>query len=85
VTAVVPIGKLLPDVAVLVRVGVEQLSEAVGATQVAMAVVPVVVRLILLGQLAMTGATISLAHWLNCWTIILNEQVAVLPATSRAV
>jgi hypothetical protein len=80
-----PIGKLAPGAWVLARVGTEQLSVAVGAAHAAVAVVPVVVRLILDGQLEITGAVISLEQALNVCTMILKEQVDVLLAASRAV
>jgi hypothetical protein len=51
-----PIGNVAPEICVLVTVGdVVQLSVAVGAVQVAIAVVPVVVNAIFTGQLAKIG------------------------------
>jgi hypothetical protein len=88
VTVVFPMGKLEPEVAVLVKVGVVQLSDTVGVVQVVVAVVAValaVVSVILAGQFDILGATTSLVHGLNACTVTLKEQVEVLPATSRAV
>jgi hypothetical protein len=65
---VMPIGKLAPELAVLVRVGVVQLSETVGVVQVAGAVVALAdetLMLILTGQLVIVGAMISFAQALN--------------------
>ena len=62
-TAVVAIGKAKPGLKLLVMVGlVVQLSVAVGAVQVATAVVVAVVKLIFAGQLAKTGGAISVAQ-----------------------
>ena len=62
-TVVTPIGNAVPDVAEPITEGVSaQLSVTVGAAQVATAVVPVVVKLILEGQLTMTGFSVSVAH-----------------------
>jgi nicotinamidase-related amidase len=56
VTVVRPIGNVAPEICVLVTVGdAVQLSVAVGAVQVATAVVPVVVNAIFTGQLAKIG------------------------------
>jgi hypothetical protein len=68
VTVVTPIGKqspfLKPAVGAVVRlkVGVLQLSEAVGAIQVAFAQVPAVDKLILVGHPVITGAVASVAQ-----------------------
>jgi hypothetical protein len=65
---VMPIGKLAPELAVLVRVGVVQLSETDGVVQVAGAVVALAdetLMLILTGQLVIVGAMISFAQALN--------------------
>ena len=85
-TAVVPIGKAKPGLKLLVMVGlVVQLSVAVGAVQVATAVVPVVVKLMLAGQLAKTGGVTSLAQTLADVTTTLNVHVALLFLASFAV
>jgi ABC-type thiamin/hydroxymethylpyrimidine transport system permease subunit len=85
---VMPIGKLEPEVAVLVKVGVVQLSDAVGVVHVATAVVAVALAattVVVIGQFDIVGLTTSLVQGLNACTVILNEQLEVLPATSRAV
>jgi hypothetical protein len=84
-TDVVPTGKLEPEAAVVVTVGVVQLSVAVGAVQVAVAVVAVaaILTVMLLGQADRMGAVRSLAHRFVLVTVKL--QVEVLPAISRAV
>ena len=64
-TAVVPIGKAKPELKLLVIVGdAVQLSVAVGAVQVATAVVAAVDKLMLTGQLAKVGGIASVAHGL---------------------
>jgi hypothetical protein len=68
VTEVVPTEKLAPELTLFAIVGVEQLSVAVGAVQVAVVVVAVAfgrVRVILVGQFAKMGATRSVAQALN--------------------
>lgn len=63
-----------------------QKSETVGVVQVATAVVPAVVKLILVGQLAITGLTISGTHGFVAVTVTVKIQgVAILLAASRAV
>jgi hypothetical protein len=68
VMGVVPTEKLAPELTLFAIVGVEQLSVAVGAVQVAVVVVAVAfgrVRVILVGQFAKMGATRSVAQALN--------------------
>jgi len=63
----------------LVKLATEQLSLAVGADQVAVAVHPApALRLMLAGHPAITGAVLSV-------TVTVKEQVALLPLASVAV
>jgi hypothetical protein len=83
---VVPTANLEPEVAVLVRVGAEQLSVALGAVHVAITVLlPLVVTVMFAGQLTIAGGTMSFVQALKGRTVTVNEQVEVLLATSRAV
>ena len=78
---VVPTGKALPEAgpAVCAMEAPEQLSDTVGAVQVAIALQEAPAkRLMLLGQSAITGAVLST-------TVTVKEQVLVLPAASVAV
>jgi len=79
VTGVVPSEKRNPEVCVLVKLAIEQLSEAVGAVQVAIALQDALAETIMLdGHPVITGLVLSL-------TITLKVQVAVLPEPSVAV
>lgn len=78
-----PSGKVVPDWCVVIKETMPQLSVAVGAVQVAVAEVPVVVKLMLAGQPLMTGLTASFWHGLVTTTS--KEQVARLPTLSEAV
>jgi hypothetical protein len=79
----VPIENVAPELCVLDRVGVPQLSVAFGAAQVTVAVVVVVVWAIFTGQLAKTGFTVSLAQ--GFVTVTVKAQVAALLLKSFAV
>jgi putative transposon-encoded protein len=83
ITVVTPIGNAAPELWVLVTEGVLQLSVAVSNAHVAMAVVPVVVKAIFVGQLAKTGGMVSLAH--GFVTVTVNEHVFLLFFASVAV
>jgi hypothetical protein len=88
VTEVVPTEKLAPELMLFVIDGVEQLSVAVGADQVAVVVVAVAfgkVKLIFAGQLENTGANTSFVQALKGWIFTPNEHTDVLPAASLAV
>jgi hypothetical protein len=91
VTVLVPIGKAPPLVKPAVALvakdteGVVQLSVAVGGIQVAMAVVPAVVKAIFAGQADNTGGVTSVVHGLVCVTTTLKLHVAVLFFASEAV
>ena len=62
-TFVVPTGKAVPELKLLVTEGVTvQLSVAVGAVHVAMAEVAVVVKMIFVGQADKTGFVTSIAQ-----------------------
>jgi hypothetical protein len=84
VTVVVPIGNAPPFVKPVVGLvakdteGVLQLSVAVGAVQVATAVVPVVVKLRLAGQAVKTGGVASVAHRLVIITVKLHVALLFL-------
>ena len=81
-----PIGKQKPLFRVLVTEGVAvQLSVAVGAVQVAMAQVVVVVKLIFCGQADKTGGMASVAQLFAADTTTLKLHVAVLLRASVAV
>ena len=81
-----PTGKASPDEKLLVTEGEEvQLSVAVGAVQVAIALVPEVDKLMFCGQLAKIGGVISFKQGSKALTTILNWHCAVLFAASRAV
>ena len=90
-TVVVPIGNappfVKPTVGLVAKVmeGVVQLSVAVGAVQDAIAVVPVVVKLIFEGQAVKTGGIISVAHGSINVTVTVKLHVAVLFLASVAV
>ena len=85
-TIVSPKGKAEPRRCVPVTKGVkEQLSVTVGKSQVATAVVPVVVRVILAGQLLKTGFTVSVSQGLIKLTFTLKIQVSTLFLASVAV
>ena len=87
-----PIGKQEPLVKptigaeVIDTEGVEQLSAAVGAVQVAVAQSVVVVKLILTGQFVKVGGVTSLSQgFVTVFvTVTVKEQVAVLPLASVA-
>jgi hypothetical protein len=79
VTGVVPSEKRDPEAWVLVKLEIEQLSDAVGGVQVAMALHDVLAATEMLdGHPVITGFVLSL-------TVTLNVHVAVLPAASVAV
>jgi hypothetical protein len=79
VTGVVPSEKRDPEVCVLVKVEIAQLSDAVGDGQVAIALHDAFAdRLMFDEHPVMTGFVLSL-------TITLNVHVEVLPAASVAV
>ena len=89
---VVPTGKQEPLVKpavgaeVIDTEGVAQLSAAVGAVQLAIPQVVVVVKLILVGQFVNIGGVTSLSHGLMTVlvTVTVNEQVAIFPLASVA-
>jgi hypothetical protein len=89
-TVVVPTGKHepipKPDVGEVVKdtVGVPQLSDAVGAVQLAIAQLLVVVKLIFVGQLVKVGGVASVSHGSVLVTVTVKEQVAELPLVSVA-
>ena len=89
-TVVVPIGNappfVKPTVGLVANVteGVVQLSVAVGAVQDAIAVVPVVAKLIFEGHAVKTGGIISVAHGSIYITITVKLHI-VLFFTSEAV
>jgi hypothetical protein len=84
ITLVAPTGKAAPELCVLMSAGVVvQLSVTVGAAQVAVAVVPVVVKLILVGQLVNRGTIVSVRQGLFIVTV--KRQTAVLFLASIAV
>ena len=64
--------------------GVEQLSAAVGAAQVAVPQSAVVVTLILAGQFEKVGGVTSLSHGLVFTTVTVKLQVAIFPLASVA-
>ena len=66
-------------------IGIEQLSVAVGAVHDAIAVVPVVVKLIFVGHVVKIGGVISVAQGFVCVTTMLKLHVAVLFLASVAV
>jgi hypothetical protein len=68
---------------VLVTVGVPQLSVAVGAVHVVVAVVPDVVKEIFAGQADKTGLVVSVAQ--GFMTVTVKEQVDLLFFASVAV
>jgi glutamate 5-kinase len=73
VTRVVPFGNVVPEVCVLVKVAIAQLSEAVGSDQVTTAwQAPFVVVIMLAGQFVMTGSMLS-------FTVTVKEQFDVFP------
>ena len=81
-----PIGKAKPELKLLVIVGdAVQLSVAVGAVHVAMAVVVVVVKAIFVGQFAKTGGVTSVAQRFEDVTVTLKVHVEALLAASFAV
>ena len=88
VTVVAPTANAAPDTYVPVTVTAPgQLSVAVGAVHVAVAVVApaAAVFTILAGQAVSTGAVKSLAHGFDCGvTVTTNEQVDLLSNTSVA-
>ena len=87
---VVPMGKQEPltkptiGAEVIDTEGVEQLSVAVGAVQLAIAQPVVVVKLIFVGQLVKEGGVTSLSHGLVFTTVTVKVQVAILPLASVA-
>jgi hypothetical protein len=84
VTVVTPIGNAALGACVLVIVGaLVQLSVAVGAVHVAVAVVPVVVKEIFTGQALNTGAVVSDRHGLV--TVTVKRHVTLLFLASVAV
>ena len=78
-------GKAVPDAKLLDTEGLPQLSVAVGAVQVAMAVVPEVVRLIFVGQLLKAGAVTSVAQGSKRETVTLKRHSTTLFLASLAV
>jgi cytochrome c oxidase assembly protein Cox11 len=85
-TFVVPIGKFAPLAKLLEIVVAVQLSVAVGAVNVAVAVVPEVVKFCEAGQFESTGGVTSGAHGLVNWvTFIEKLHVEILFAASFAV
>ena len=87
---VVPIGKQEPLVKptigaeVIDTEGVEQLSAAVGAVQVAVAQSVVVDTLIFAGQFVKVGGVTSLSQGFVFTTVTVKVQVAILPLASVA-
>jgi hypothetical protein len=79
VTGVVPNANELPDARVAVNVGLPQLSDAIGAIQVPIALqVESALSVMFEGHPLITGLVVST-------TVTLNEQVDTLPAASVAV
>ena len=62
-----------------------QLSVAVGAVQVAFALVPVVVTVMFAGQDVITGGVVSVRHGSVWLTVTVNVQVELLFLPSLAV
>jgi hypothetical protein len=92
VTVVAPIGNAPPFVKPVVGLvvkdteGVLQLSVAVGAVQEAEAVVPVVVKLIFVGQADKTGGVTSVVQlFVISETVTVKEQVDIFPLASIAI
>jgi hypothetical protein len=85
-TVVVPTEKLEPEFKVLVTEGMLQLSVAAGMAHWPIDVAEAVVKVILAGQLAKTGLTVSLEQAVMMRLIVtVNEQVALLFLASAAV
>ena len=80
-----PTGKEAPDTKLLVTEGVLQLSVAVGAVHVAIALVPDVVKLMFCGQLLITGATASVKHGSTYVTVTVKRHSETLLRPSAAI
>ena len=89
-TVVVPTGKQepipKPAVGEVVKdtEGIPQLSLAGGAIQLATAQLLMVVKLILAGQLAKVGGSVSVSQVLFLTTVTVKKQTAILPLASVA-
>ena len=81
----VPTSKVAPGRCVVLMVAIPQLSDAVGAVQVAVALVPDVETLMFAGQPANTGAVRSVAHGSVAAMVTKKLQTAVLLLASLAV